>query len=307
MPKVTVTTVLFNSAESLPDYEAAIEDAVASGTVRIVAVDNASPDESAADFRRLLPEAELIRSPVNLGFAGGCNLAWSRVATTYWLLLNPDVLADRASIEVLVGWMDAHPGVGVASPLLRSPSGGLLPVARPHDSLWRLVVEALRLHKLVPMTLRARLLLSGRVETPETINGWVPGAALIARTDAVRAVGLLNDTLFMYGEDREWCWRMLKAGWQVGVCHDVELTHVGGRSAAKTWASDEERARREVAGHITAAEQMRGRRWARLFAFVLGLTLRLEARDRRCESAVSGERELRGRLYMQAAREAAGQ
>src|SRR4051794_31730881 len=127
-PVVTVTTVLYNSDASLPHYAAALGPGIERGLVRLIAVDNASPDGSAAALQRLLPRAELLESPENLGFAAGCNRAWPLVRSPYWMLVNPDVEVDSAAIEQLVAWMESHLSVGLASPRLRGSDGGELRV-----------------------------------------------------------------------------------------------------------------------------------------------------------------------------------
>lgn len=296
---MTVTTVLYNSEASLPGYAAALETSLKSGLARLIAVDNASPDGSAALIERLLPGVETIANPSNLGFATGCNRAWPLVQSRYWLLLNPDVEADARGIDRLVEWMDRHPRVGLASPRLRGPNGVQEPVARPHDSLWRPPLEALRLHKLLPERLRERWLLSGRRSTPTVVAGWVPGAALIARSEAVADAGALDESFFMYGEDREWCWRMARAGWQIGVCAEVEFAHGHGGSARATWG-EEGRISREVAGHLRATRAMRGRLWTRAFALLAGLALFAESLDPRRGEA-RAPRRARGRLYLRGA------
>jgi N-acetylglucosaminyl-diphospho-decaprenol L-rhamnosyltransferase len=303
-PAVTVTTVLYNSEGSLPRYAEALVPSIDRGLVRLVAVDNASPDGSATALRRLLPAAELIDSGANLGFAAGCNRAWPLVASRYWMLLNPDVKAGAAAIERLVAWMDSHPSVGLASPRLRGPDGSEIRVARAQDSLARPLVRALRLHRLLPRRLRSRWLLPGERGTPEIVDGWVPGAALIARTRAVAEVGPLDESFFMYGEDREWCWRMSRAGWEIGVCGDVELPHGHGGSARATW-SERERMRREVAGQLAAARRMHGRPWATAFALLAGAVLLVESLDPR-RRELRAARRLRGRLCLRGALGAGG-
>ena len=297
---VTVTTVLYNSEASLPQYAEAIAPAVQSGAIRLIAVDNASPDRSAAAVRNLLPDVFVLANESNLGFAAGCNRAWPEVRTRFWLLLNPDVVATAADVATLVKWMDDRPGVGVASPRLQRADGTPVSVARPHDSLWRPVLELLRLHKLVPEPWRSTLLLSGRRRTPDEFRGWVPGAALIARAQAVDSVGLLDESLFMYGEDREWCWRMLQAGWAVGVCDDVTLVHAGGTSAIATWTNDE-RIAREVAGHLNASRKMRGRRFTLAFAAINAAVLWIESCDPRRDAGYRGELRKRGKAYLRGA------
>jgi len=296
---VTVTTVLYNSEAALERYAAAMAPAVERGVVRLLAVDNASPDGSAALLERLLPGAETISSAANLGFAGGCNLAWSEVRSRYWLLLNPDVEADAEGIERLVEWMDRHPGVGLASPRLQGPDGREMPVARAHDSILRSLVRAFRLHRLLPRRMRSRWLLPAEREATDVIDGWVPGAALIARREAVAEAGPLDERLFIYGEDREWCWRVSRAGWGIGLCVEVAFVHGHGTSAGATW-DERERIGREVAGQIGAGRLMHGPLWARAFALLAGLILLAEsvgpARENRRPA-----RRMRGRAYLRCA------
>jgi N-acetylglucosaminyl-diphospho-decaprenol L-rhamnosyltransferase len=298
-PAVTVTTVLYNSAGSLPRYAEALAPAIARGSVRLIAVDNASPDGSAAMLKRLLPGVELISSPSNLGFAAGCNRAWPLVRTRYWMLLNPDVAADAAGLERLVEWMDSHPDVGLASPRLRGSDGEGVPVARAQDSLLRPLVRALRLHKLPSRRPRSRWSLPGEREATGIVDGWVPGAALIARTEAVVEAGPLNESLFMYGEDREWCWRMGLAGWKIGLCPEVEFVHGQGASARATWG-ERERTRREVAGQVGAARLMHGSLWARAFALLAGFILLAESAVPGRGSQPAGRR-MRGCMYLRCA------
>lgn len=292
---VTVTTVLYNSEASLERYAEAMAPSLERGLVRVLAVDNASPDGSAARLRELLPDVELIANPSNLGFAAGCNLAWPRVETRYWMLVNPDVEADAAGVERLVAWMDAHPRVGLASPRLRGADGEEEVVERAQDSPLRSLVRALRLHRLLPRGPRSRWLLPREREPREIVDGWIPGAALIARSEAVAEVGPLDESLFMYGEDREWCRRMARAGWEIGVCREVAFVHGHGTSARATW-DEGERARRELAGQLGAARAMHGPLWARSFALVVGL-IQLAKSVGRPEAAKAAQR-ARGRLYL---------
>lgn len=295
---MTVTTVLYNSEASLDSYAAALAPALDRGLVRLLAVDNASPDGSVATLKRLLPGAELIESAENLGFAAGCNRAWPLVESRYWMLVNPDVEADAEGLERLVEWMDEHPRIGMASPRLRDVDGGAMPVARSHDSLARPIVKTLRLHRLLPHRARSRWMPPGERGMPETFDGWLPGAALIARTEAVAEVGPLDEGFFMYGEDREWCWRMARAGWEIGVCREVELVHGHGVSARATWG-DRERMRREIAGQIGADRRMHGRLWAHALGALQGLAVLAASLDPRRRD-VRNLRRLRGRLYLRA-------
>ena len=57
---------------------------------------------------------------------------------------------------------------------------------------------------------------------------WLSGACLVARREAIDAAGLLDENIFMYFEDNDWCLRMRRAGWQ--VVHDPGVAVLRGRA-----------------------------------------------------------------------------
>ena len=278
MPDVSVTLVLYNSRDHLAECIAALRDDVDAGTAQVLAVDNASPDDSAAVLAQEMPQATILRAPENLGFAGGCNVAWEHVRTRYWLLLNPDVILDRGTIQALVSWMDEHPRVGMAGPWLREEGAPEFP-GRPLPSVGVILLEASRLHRLLPSRRRESLLQgpyvrSARAQAPEP--GWLPAAAVIVRADAVRAVGSLDAEFFLYGEDLEWCWRMRRDGWSIAAAPVGGGRHHASTSSRRTW--DEEHVQERIAaGTLKAYRRMRGAVRARAFALAMSLSLALES------------------------------
>jgi N-acetylglucosaminyl-diphospho-decaprenol L-rhamnosyltransferase len=279
-PDVSVTLVLYNSDDHLRACLAALRGDLDTGIAELIAVDNASPDGSARITEEAVPWARLIRSPVNRGFAGACNLAWPAVGGRYWLLLNPDVVLDPGALEELVRWMDSHPDVGVASPWLRDATTAEPSYpGRSFPSVSRTLFELLRLHLLLPARLRGELLQGPYVKsvaTSTTQPDWVPGAAMMVRSAAVDEVGLLDESFFLYGEDLEWCWRTRSAGWRIATCPTAVATHHAGASSRRTW-SDEEVGKRTATGVAKACRLVRGRPYARLYALLTVLALSLEA------------------------------
>jgi len=105
---------------------------------------------------------------------------------------------------------------------------------------------------------------------------WVPGTAMIVRREAVESAGLLSERELMYGEDTEWCWRIRRAGWRIGVCSALRFQHDEGRSAIRTWGETERR-RRMWHGTYSACAQMRGSFYRRLLMAINALGLLIEA------------------------------
>jgi GT2 family glycosyltransferase len=278
MPDVSVTLVLYNSRDHLIECLAALRPDVDAGTADVVAVDNASPDDSADVLQNELPKATIVRSRENLGFAGGCNLAWERVDARYWLLLNPDVVLDPGSLGALVTWMDDHAHVAMASPWLRDGERAEFP-GRAFPSIRLALLEMARIHRLLPARRREALLQGPYVcsspdESPEP--GWLPATAVIVRSDAVRDVGLLDSSFFLYGEDLEWCWRMRSSGWRLAAAPVGGGIHYSSASSRRTWR-EEAVQERIGAGTLRAVAKVRGSGYARVYALVAIAAMRLEA------------------------------
>ena len=211
-PTVSVTIVLHNSERELRALPGAIRPEILSGFAELIAVDNASPDDSAGDggARRCRPPGSSVRLE-NLGFAAGANLAWPHVARSLLAAPQPRRRARR-------GWdrearrVDGRPSAtrrgqrrARGTDRRRAPSTG-----RALPSPWRPLLEASRLHLLLPRARSRPGSCEGRTgaEAISSMPGWVPATALMARREAIESAGLLDERFFLYGEDIEWCWRM---------------------------------------------------------------------------------------------------
>ncbi|MFQ3645532.1 MAG: glycosyltransferase family 2 protein [Anaerolineae bacterium] len=206
---------------------------------RVVVVDNASTDGSAEMVRSRYPQAELIASETNDGYPVGNNrglrlLGYRGVgdvdedAPRYALLLNPDTELPPDALARMVAFMDAHPQAGVAGPRLILPDGTLDKACRrgfptPLVSFYHYSGLA----KLFPKS-RAfgRYNMTFAPETATMEVDSVVGAYMQVRKEAIAAVGLLDETFFMYAEDLDWAYRIKQAGWQVWYVGEVIVHHV---------------------------------------------------------------------------------
>lgn len=277
-PVLSITLVVWNALPLLRDCLRSIEPEVRSGLAEVIAVDNASPDESADVVEATLPGATVIRTEENRGFAGGVNQAWPHVRGRYWMLLNPDATLERDGLRRLVAWMDEHPEVAIASPALADLDGSnrRAPI-HPLPSAALVLAEMLRLHKVLPTRLRARVFQGSYWTGGDTVEaGWVPGTAMIVRHAAAEEVGLPDESFFLYGEDIEWCWRMRRAGWRSGYCSDVAVRHAESDTNLREYGQDETLLRM-ARTELEAVRRARGAVRARAYAAALMLALGLEA------------------------------
>jgi GT2 family glycosyltransferase len=284
---VSITLLVWNALPSLRDCLRSIEPEVVDGFAEVIAVDNASPDESVEVVEALLPQARVIRTDANLGFGGGVNRSWPHVRGEYWMLLNPDATFARGALRELVTWMDEHPDVGVASAAIADIDGtNERPAARALPSAGLVIAELLRLHKLLPLRVRGRIF-QGRYWTggDNLEAGWVPGTAMIVRRKAAEQVGLPDPSFFLYGEDIDWCWRMHRAGWRVGYCSGVVVRHAESATTIRSYGRDDTLLRM-ARTELEAVRRGRGTLRAYAYAAAMLLALGVEAvHPRRPEEA----------------------
>ncbi len=249
VPDVAVVILNYNTVTLLGDCLRALL-ASAGVSLRVCVVDNASSDGSVEMVRRAFPQVHLIANQANLGYSAGNNvgLRWfgfadpARPVETlprYALLLNPDTVVPPHSVGEMVAFMDARPQSGAAGPRVRRPDGSLDRACRrsfptPQVSFYRLV----GLSRLFP---RSRRFNAYNLEfLPEDAVhpvDSVVGAYMQVRREAIRAVGLLDEAFFMYGEDLDWAKRIKDAGWEIWYNGRSAITHVkeaASRQSAKS-------------------------------------------------------------------------
>lgn len=224
-PLLSVIILNWNTRDLLRDCLSSLHPF--SSEWEVLVVDNASTDGSVALVQNQFPAVQLITSTANCGFAAGNNLGLRASTGRYVLLLNSDTLVMPGALTALVRFMDEYPAAGAVGPRLLRPDGTPQPYAFGGDPtpvylLWRGVVQLI-LH---------RHLHNWAAEEVHTVD-WVSGACLMARREMINQVGLLDESIFMYFEDNDWCLRMRKAGWQVYFNPHTEITHIGGQSLKK--------------------------------------------------------------------------
>jgi GT2 family glycosyltransferase len=231
-----IVIVNWNTRDLLRDC---LESVAASEGVsyRVVVVDNASSDGSADMVRREFPDVTLIANDDNRGYPAANNQGFRALgfepgvgdsAPCYALALNPDTVLPPTALRDMVAYMDADPSIGVAGPKLVMLDGRLDLACRrsfptPEISFYRMV----GLSALFPKTRRfGRYNMTYRDPDLETEVDSVVGAFMLVRREAIRRVGLFDETFFMYGEDLDWAYRIKQAGWKVMYNPRVKVTHV---------------------------------------------------------------------------------
>jgi N-acetylglucosaminyl-diphospho-decaprenol L-rhamnosyltransferase len=214
---VTVSIVNTNGRELLLGCLESLADVAAD----IVVLDNASEDGSAVAVRERFPHVQVIAQEVRAGFGANHNRVIRATSGRYVFVLNEDTIVPADTIDGLVAYLDAHPEVAVAGPLIRGFDG------RQQGSAWRLMTIPVQL--LWALTLGQRAAVQSRGSRPKRVGAVAAGAALYRRA-ALEQVGLFDEGYFMFGEEGDLARRWDEVGLERHYVPTVELLHAGQHS-----------------------------------------------------------------------------
>jgi N-acetylglucosaminyl-diphospho-decaprenol L-rhamnosyltransferase len=240
-----VVTVTHNSEADLRRLLDSVERELGGRRPRIVVVDAASSDRSAA----LAAErgAEVVALERNVGFGAGCNAGLAAVEAPVTALVNPDVeLLDGGLAELA---RRADTGGALHAPRLLNADGSVQDSAHPPPGRADDLVPALVPRPLLPPRLRRRY--EPWRSDEATPVGWAIAACLVARTELFRGLGPFDADAFLFYEDMELCLKAARAGVPTVLNPDIALRHLGGTATRRALDAEEDlvlraRRRREV-------------------------------------------------------------
>ena len=224
--KLSVVIVSYNVRQYLTACIDSVALALKGIEGEVFVVDNNSTDDSVEVIARDYPWVHLINNIENLGFSKANNIAIRQAAGEYVLLLNPDTVVAEDTLRHVLAFMDEHPEAGAAGVKMHNADGTLAPESR------RAVPTPLvAARKMIGFTKRYYMSYLSW-EKPAQIQ-VVSGAFFMIRRKALEQVGLLDEDFFMYGEDIDLSYRLLKGGWQNWYL-PYSIIHYKGQSTQKS-------------------------------------------------------------------------
>lgn len=217
----------------------------------IILVDNASADDS-LDWVRAsnLSNLRLVENDENLGFGKANNLAFGLSSAPLLFLLNNDAEVQPGAIDHLLDTINSDTRVGACGPRIINPDGSLqISVWRNPLTPWAMIVAALKLYRLLPRPTGAELLLGEYWDHSRRrpVN-MLLGAAMLVKSEVIAEIGGFDERFHMYGEDNEWCLRIVRAGWTMIFDPEAVVLHHAGHATGQRWLSRD----RQIAKHQSA-------------------------------------------------------
>lgn len=233
--KLSVIIVSYKVKFYLEQCLLAVKKATAGIESEIYVVDNHSNDGSVEFIAERFPDINLISSNHNNGFSYANNIAIRQCSGEYVLLLNPDTIVGERSIKEVLKFMDAHPkagGVGVK--MLNADGSCAKESRRGVPTVATSFYKMTGLCACYPHSQRFAHYYMGHLPWDKSAQiEIISGAFCMLRHSAIDKIGLLDEDFFMYGEDVDLSYRLLKGGYENWYV-PVEILHYKGESAHKS-------------------------------------------------------------------------
>lgn len=235
MLDLSIVIVSYNAIDFLRLTLRAVSQACKNIQVEIFVVDNHSADHSAEMVEQEFPACKVIANKNNPGFAIANNQAIKMAKGRYILVLNPDTIVAEDTLDKAIAFMDKNSGIGGLGIKMLDGSGIFLPESkRGIPSPW---VAFCKMTGLSSFFSQSKLFseyhkgyLTADKNHPTEI---MAGAFMLLRKKVLDKVGLLDEDYFMYGEDIDLSYRIVKAGYSNYYFSESAIIHFKGECTIK--------------------------------------------------------------------------
>ncbi len=236
MHDISIVIVNYNVSAFLQQCLYSVEKASAQNIdVETFVVDNNSVDDSLQMLKTKFPEVKLIANSENMGFAYACNQAIREASGKYILLLNPDTVIAEDSLLLCHQFMNENKNAGALGVKMIDGKGNFLPESkRSLPNAKSSFYKIFGLSALFPKSKKfgqyqLKYLDKDEIHDIEVLSG----AFMFIRKSVLDEIGLLDENFFMYGEDIDLSYRIIKAGYKNYYFPKTTIIHYKGKSTKK--------------------------------------------------------------------------
>ena len=214
MIKLSIIIVNFNVKQYLRELLTSLKEASKDISSEIIVVDNHSVDGSQHMVKSEFSEVKLIENSVNTGFAKGCNIGIKQSCGEFILLINPDTIVEKDTLERMLIFFEDHNDCGAAGCKILNPDGTLqLACRRSFPTPVSALLKLTGLSSLFPKNrFFGKYNLSYLPENEIAEVDAVSGSFMMFRREIIDRIGYLDESYFMYGEDLDFCYRIKENG-----------------------------------------------------------------------------------------------
>jgi N-acetylglucosaminyl-diphospho-decaprenol L-rhamnosyltransferase len=236
---IAVVVVTYNSALFLPDLLASLGPGLCGLAWHLTIADNASSDSTLDVLRELAPNARVVTTGRNAGYAAGINAAVAAAAPhTAVLVLNPDIRLRPGCVAELLSVLRRR-RAGIVVPRLSEGDGRFSPSLRREPTITRALADALfGAHRAGRFPRFGEVITDERRYATETTVDWAEGSIMLIDRECWQACGPWDESFFLYSEETEYALRARDRGFPTVLAPQAHALHLGGESTTSPalWA-----------------------------------------------------------------------
>jgi len=227
--KLSVIILNYNVSYFLRQCILTVQESLVGIEAEIIVIDNDSKDDSCEMLKKHFPNIKLIENKENVGFSKANNQGVAIAKGEYVCILNPDTAVAKDTFKKALEFVDGKNDFGALGIRLIDGTGNYLP-----ESKRNIPTPKVSLFKILGIQLKKFSYYANQLTDNET--GEVPvlvGAFMLMKTDVYKKVGGFDEDYFMYGEDIDLSYRLLKANYKNYYLGSLTMLHYKGESTTR--------------------------------------------------------------------------
>jgi GT2 family glycosyltransferase len=233
--QLSVIILNYNVRFFLEQCVLSVQNALETIDSEIIVVDNNSQDDSCQMMKQHFPEVKLIENKANLGFPKGNNIGVSQAQGEYICILNPDTVVAEDTFTKVLAFAKKQSDLGIIGCKLIDGTGNFLPESkRGVPTPWVALTKIAGLYKIFPKWKLFNQYYAQHVNENQTAKvAILVGAFMMMKRDLYLEVGGFDENCFMYSDDIDLSYQMLKKGKSNYYFHETTVIHYKGESTIK--------------------------------------------------------------------------
>ncbi|XCF05563.1 glycosyltransferase family 2 protein [Tamlana crocina] len=224
--KLSIVILNYNVRHFLELCLRSVSAAISNIDAEIIVVDNHSEDDSCDMVKTLFPNVKLIANTENMGFSKGNNVGVAQAQGEYLCILNPDTVVAEDTFERLLEFAETKTQLGAIGCKLINGAGLFLPESKRNIPYIKASVKKMLGNPSEYYATHLEANAIGKVDI-------LVGAFMFLKRQVYNKVGGFDEDYFMYGEDIDLSYRILKAGYKNYYLGSLTAVHFKGESTLK--------------------------------------------------------------------------
>ena len=231
--QLSVIILNYNVRYFLEQCVLSVQNALETIDGEIIVIDNNSPDDSCAMIKKRFRNVKLIQNSENVGFPKGNNIGVAQAKGKYICILNPDTVVAEDMFTKVLAFAQQQSDLGIVGCKLIDGTGNFLPESkRGVPTPWVAFTKITGLYKLFCGTF-GKYYAQHLNDTQTGKVDILVGAFMFMKRDLYLDVGGFDEACFMYSDDIDLSYRILKLGKSNYYFHETTVIHYKGESTIK--------------------------------------------------------------------------